>query len=308
MSRRGCARSRWLPAPSNKPAFQVTTDDASADVAVRSAVHVLRTRCAARPLVGLILGSGLGDLADQVEGGCVIPFADIPHHPTATVPGHAGQVIFGRLEGVEVAVWRGRIHFYEGRSMAEVGLPIRLLHALGARALVLTNAAGGLNDAFLSGDLMLITDHINLPGLVGHNPLRGPNPGREERFIDLAHAYDPDLRALALRVAAAGGLTLRQGVYAMAAGPSYETPAEARMLRLLGADAVGMSTAPEVIVARQLGLRVVALSAITNVLLGPAAAAGTSHAEVVAAAERLKPRLAALVRGMLSSMGQVLTP
>jgi purine-nucleoside phosphorylase len=286
----------------------VPTDEASANVAVRSAVQAVRARSAARPLVGLVLGSGLGDLADHVEGACVIPFSDIPHHPAATVVGHAGQVAFGRLEHVEVAVWRGRIHFYEGRSMAEVGFPIRLLHALGARALVLTNAAGGLNESFLPGDVMLITDHINLPGLVGHNPLRAQDPGREERFVDLANAYDREFRALALRAAAAGGFTLRQGVYAMAAGPSYETPAEARMLRLLGADAVGMSTAPEVIVARQLGLRVVAVSAITNVLLGPAAAASTSHSDVVTTAEQLKPRLTALVRGMLSAMSQVLVP
>ena len=307
MSLRGFVQSRWAPARRSKPPFPVTTDDTSVDVVVRSAVHAIRARCAARPLVGLVLGSGLGELADQVQDAHVIPFADIPDHPTVTVSGHAGEVVFGTLERIEVAVWRGRIHFYEGRSMAQVGFPIRLLHALGARALVLTNAAGGLNETFVSGDLMLITDHINLPGLVGHNPLRGPNPYPAERFIDLANAYDRELHALALRVAAASGFTLRQGVYAMAAGPSYETPAESRMLRLLGADAVGMSTAPEVVVARQLGLRVVAVSAITNVLLGPATA-GTSHAEVLTAAERLKPRLAALVRGMLSSMGQVLEP
>jgi purine-nucleoside phosphorylase len=280
---------------------------ASLDAALGAASSYVRSRFPRRPLVGIVLGSGLGDLADQVRSPCVIPFGDIPNHPRATAAGHTGQLVLGSLEGVEVAVWRGRAHFYEGCSMAEVGFPIRLLDRLGGRAVILTNAAGALNESFMVGDLMLLTDHINLPGLVGHNPLRGEQPPGAQRFVDLIGAYDAELRRLALAAAERVGQLVQQGVYVMVAGPSYETAAEARLLRRLGADAVGMSTVPEVIVSRQLGLRVAALSAITNVLLGSASAGAASHAEVLAAAETLEPRFAALVRGMLAGMSEALT-
>lgn len=219
------------------------------------------------------------------------------------VRGHGGQVVFGSVGDVPVVLWQGRVHFYEGRSLAEVVLPIRLMAALGVEVAILTNAAGGLNPAFEPGDLMLIVDHINLPGLAGHHPLRG-RAADAEMFIDLNQAYDPGLRALAVRAAAEVRVPLREGVYAMVGGPSYETPAEARLLRLLGADAVGMSTVPEVIVARQLGLRVLGLSAITNVL--PSSAGGPTHAEVLAMAERMRPRFTALLRVVLTRLPEAL--
>jgi len=255
------------------------------------------------PLVGLVLGSGLGQLADELQAATTIPFAEIPYHPDSTVPGHAGQLVLGMLAGLPVAVWRGRSHFYEGRDMAEVAFPARLMRSLGARVALLTNAAGGLNPAFVPGDLMVLTDHLNLPGLVGHNPLRGEHdPAFGERFVPLSAAYDRAFIDLALRVGRQLGQPIRSGVYAMVGGPSYETPAEARLLRLLGADAVGMSTVSEVIAACQAGLRVVALSAITNVVATAPCEAGAQHAEVLAVAEQIKSRFAAQVRGMLAGM------
>lgn len=283
-----------------------TTGLTSPSEALAAAVAAIRCRWSVRPSVGLILGSGLGELADEVQSPCTLPFDEIPHHPRATVEGHQGQLVLGLLEEAPVAIWRGRAHFYEGRSMAEIGFPIRLMCQLGARATILTNAAGGLNESFSSGDLMLFTDHINLPGLAGHNPLRGPpEPSFGERFVDLSQAYDPNLLQLAEEVAQERGFTLQKGVYAMVAGPTYETPAEARLLRQLGADAVGMSTVPEAIVARQVGLRVLAISAITNVLLG-ATGTGASHAEVLATAAEVGPRLGNLIRGILSRMRETL--
>jgi purine-nucleoside phosphorylase len=273
--------------------------------AVRAAAEAVRGRCHAQPLIGLVLGSGLGDVAEPVEAACVIPFRDIPHHPQATVAGHAGEVVFGRLGGVSVAVWRGRAHYYEGYSMADVAFPMRLLHELGGQAVILTNAAGGLNESFQAGELMMVVDHISLASMVGHNPLRGTEQGNEP-FVDLCGAYDGEFRGLAWHAAEAAGVTLREGVYVMVAGPNYETPAEARLLRQLGADAVGMSTASEVIVARQLNMRVAAISAITNVLLGPRAKNGTSHAAVLEAAEQAKPRLRTVVLGMLPPMARAL--
>jgi purine-nucleoside phosphorylase len=255
------------------------------------------------PLVGIVLGSGLGDLADTVQSSVVIPFSDLPHHPQSTVAGHAGQLVVGLLESVPVAIWRGRAHFYEGRDMAELAFPIRLMRRLGARAAILTNAAGGLHPDFIPGDLMVLTDHLNLPGLVGHTPLRGVHdPELGERFVALSSAYDPDFVELALRVGDELGQPIRRGVYAMVGGPSYETPAEARLLRRLGADAVGMSTVPEVIAACQAGLRVVALSAITNLVAMTPYAPGAQHAEVLAVAEQIKPRFEAQIRGMLAGM------
>jgi purine-nucleoside phosphorylase len=271
------------------------------DQQLQTAADLIAARAGYRPRAALVLGSGLGELADQVEAATRLPFAELPGHPLPTVPGHVGELVLGRLGGLPVAVWRGRVHFYEGRSMRELTYPVRLAHRLGAEILVLTNAAGGLNDQFVAGDLMLIEDHINLPGLVGHNPLRGPAEAAEgERFVDLAAAYDPGLRRLAADCADQLGLELRRGVYAMVAGPNYETPAEGRLLRAAGADAVGMSTVPEVIAARQLGLRVVAVSAITNLVLRPSG--GTTHAEVLELADRIRPRFAALLQALLAAL------
>jgi purine-nucleoside phosphorylase len=268
------------------------------DSAALEAASAVQSRCAIRPSVGLILGSGLGELADLLEAPCRIPFATLPHHPTTSVAGHAGRLELGYLESMPVAVWRGRLHFYEGHLMPDVAFPIRVAHALGVRAMVLTNAAGGLAPTMRPGDLMLIRDHINLPSLCGHNPLRGELAAGQDRFVDLVGAYDAELRQSTRRVAERLELELREGVYAMVAGPSYETPAEANVLRALGADAVGMSTAPEVVVSRQLGLRVLAISTITNVL----GDASLSHQQVLAAAEAAKPRFSALIRGILKEM------
>jgi purine-nucleoside phosphorylase len=274
------------------------------DRSLTEAAAFLRARFPLAPRVGVLLGSGLGDFAEQVQSATVIPLADIPFHPNPTVMGHAGILVFGNLEGVNVAVWKGRSHFYEGRSMGEIGFPIWLLARLGGSHLILTNAAGGLAERLKPGDLMVLNDHINLPGLCGHNPLRGNEVLCEgDRFVDLSNAYDPGLRQLALETAAAEGFTTHEGVYAMVGGPNYETRAEARLLRQLGADAVGMSTVPETIVARQVGLRVVAISAITNALLAPDEQ-GTSHQDVLRQADRLKPRLATLVKGIVAGLGR----
>ena len=265
---------------------------------------VIRQRTLHRPRIGLILGSGLGSLADEVAEASIIPFAEVPHFPQATVEGHSGRLVIGRLAGKTVLVMQGRIHYYEGYTMEEVVLPVRVMQALGVKTLIVTNAAGGLNPAFRAGDLMLITDHIGLAALAGHNPLLGPNdPALGPRFVNMTAAYDPALRALALRVAQGMGLTLHQGVYVGLAGPAFETPAEVRFLRAIGGDAVGMSTVPEVIAARHGGMRVLGLSGITNVAQADSSAVlGPDHEEVLQVGRSLGPRLAALVKGILAEM------
>ncbi|KAF0041540.1 hypothetical protein F2P81_007438 [Scophthalmus maximus] len=220
-----------------------------------------------RPKVAIICGSGLGSLADLLEDKTVFPYKDIPRFPTSTVPGHAGQLVFGKLQGRECVCMQGRFHFYEGYDIQTVTFPVRVFFLLGVETLIVTNAAGGLNDAYNEGDIMLIKDHINLPGFAGQNPLCGQNDERfGVRFPCMSDAYDRELRALARQTAeeqGCGGF-LQEGVYCMVAGPSYETIAECRLLRTLGADTVGMSTVPEVLVARHCGLRVLGLSLITN--------------------------------------------
>jgi purine-nucleoside phosphorylase len=281
-----------------------------ANLAVRStaervaeAADSVRHRGAVRPRVALILGSGLGDLADEVADAVSVPFAEIPNFPVSTVPGHAGTLVVGTLEGSAVAAMRGRVHFYEGYSLREVTFPVRVMRSLGAEVLIVTNAAGGLNETFTTGDLMLIEDHLNLMGMAGQSPLIGPDePELGVRFLDMLNAYDPDLRNAAHAAAAEGGFRLQEGVYAMVGGPAFETMAEIRFLQRGGADAVGMSTIPEVIVARHSGMRVLGISAITDMAVGPGAVNEISHAEVLAAAERIKPRLAAVVRGVLASL------
>ena len=236
--------------------------------AVSEAAEDLRARLPARPDLALVLGSGLGGLADRIEAPVYIPYGQIPHFPVSTAPGHAGRFVFGRLSGRMVLCMQGRFHYYEGHDMAAIALPVRVLKALGCRALVLTNAAGGVNWDFSVGDFMLITDHINF---MGANPLRGENDDAiGPRFCDMTHVYTPEFQQTARQVAAQQGITLREGVYLGYMGPSFETPAEIRAFRTLGADAVGMSTVPEAIAASHCGLPVLGVSLITNMAAGMA--------------------------------------
>ncbi len=259
----------------------------------------IRKRIPIQPRIGLVLGSGLAALAEAIEGPTAMAFTDIPGFPAATVEGHPGRVIVGRLEGHPVMVLQGRAHFYEGHSIQRITFPIRVMQLLGIRLLILTNAAGGLNPAFRPGDVMIIRDHIGLFGMAGANPLRGPNEADwGPRFPDLSRAYDPELRAIARGAAEAAGIPVHEGVYVMLGGPSFETPAEVRFLRMIGADAVGMSTVPEVIVACHGGMRVLGLSGISNVL-NPDAFEPPSHEEVLQAGRVLVPRLTAIIRGVL---------
>lgn len=266
---------------------------------------MIRARGGVKPSVAVILGSGLGELADEIEAPLVVPYADIPHFPVSTVHGHAGQLVIGTLQGTPVVAMRGRVHYYEGYSMRDVTFPVRVMHRLGAQTLIVTNAAGGLNESFKTGDLMLLSDHLNLMGMAGFNPLLGANePELGVRFLDMLQAYDPELRALAKQVAQRSGFSVQEGVYAMVAGPNYETLAEIRFLQRGGADAVGMSTIPETIVARHAQMRVLGISAITDMAVGVGATTEISHADVLAAAEQIKPRLIALVRGVLAELAK----
>lgn len=272
---------------------------ARADIEKSAAFIAARTKH--KPRVGLILGSGLNSLADEISQADVIAYRDIPNFPVSTVEGHAGELVIGNLSGQGVMAMRGRAHYYEGYSMQQITLPVRVMRALGVHTLVVTNAAGGVNQAFRAGDLMLIADHINLVGMTGLNPLRGPNDGSlGPRFPDMTDAYDPDLRAQTRAMAKELKIELREGVYVMLAGPSFESPADVRLLRLIGADAVGMSTVPEVIVARHGGIRVLGLSLIANSLAG--GHGKVSHAEVLAAGKKSVPLLATLIKGVLAQM------
>ena len=251
------------------------------------------------PVVGLVLGSGLGAYADTFERRTVVPFDQLPHFPRSTVTGHSGNLVLGRAEGVAVAALQGRVHFYEGYSISQVVYPVRVLGRLGVRRLVVTNAAGGIDPAFRPGDLMLVTDHLNL---MGTNPLIGPNLDElGVRFPDMSEAYDPRMREVALAVAGRLGIALRQGVYAGLTGPSYETPAEIRMLRGLGASAVGMSTVPEVIAANHMGIRVLGISCITNMAAGILPQKLT-HQEVMDTTGRVRETFMALLGGILPSL------
>lgn len=270
---------------------------------VEEAVAAIRSRAHRRPRVGLVLGSGLGGLAEAVEAPDAIAYADLPHWPRASVEGHAARLVIGALEGVDVLVMQGRAHYYEGHSMPQATLPIRVMQFLGIETLIITNAAGGLNLAFKPGDVMLIVDHINLIGMAGQNPLRGPNdPAFGTRFPDMSQAYDLELRDLARRVARESNIDLREGVYICLAGPSFESPADIRFLRLIGADAVGMSTVPEVIVARHGGLRVLGLSGISNALPPHGVTQTTTHEEVLEAGRVIVPRMTHIIRGVLRGL------
>jgi purine-nucleoside phosphorylase len=273
------------------------------------AAAAIRQRTAYRPQIGLILGSGLNALADQVQQADVILYEDIPCYSQTTVPGHRGQLVIGRLSGHDILVMQGRLHAYEGVSLQRVTLPVRVMHELGVRTLIVTNAAGGINPSYRTGDLMLIRDHIGLMAMTGGNPLWGPNDeSLGPRFPAMNRAYDPSLRLLALKVATDLEIDLRQGVYVGLGGPTFETPAEVRFLHMIGGDAVGMSTVHEVIVARHMGMRVLGISGISNTAAhDPDAEEEASHEEVLAAGQVLVPKLIALLRGILDGMDTVTT-
>ena len=265
-------------------------------------VRALEGRTKQHPRIGIILGSGLNGLADSVQTPDVIPFGDLPHFPVSTVFGHAGRLVIGELEGKAVLVMQGRIHFYEGYSMAQVTLPIRAMQRCGVDTLIVTNAAGGVNPAFQPGDVMLITDHLNFLGMMGQNPLMGPNYDEiGPRFPDMSQIYDRSLADLARAVAKREGLALREGVYAGLSGPSFEGPADLRFLRLAGADAVGMSTVPEVIVARHGSMRVLGFSGISN-KANLDGSTVTTHEEVIEAGKIITPKVEKLIRGVLHDL------
>jgi len=265
-------------------------------------VDVIRRKISIQPQIGMILGSGLNGLADSVQNPILIPYSDLPNFPVSTVHGHIGRFVIGELEGKPVIVMQGRIHYYEGYTMGEITLPVRVMHRLGVHSLFVTNAAGGVNENFAPGDVMLITDQLNLMGMSGLNPLMGPNLDEiGPRFPDMSQPYDREYCDLARKVATDNKLTLREGVYAGLSGPSFESPADLRFLRLAGADAVGMSTVPEVIVARHGGMRVLGLSGISN-KANLDGSTITTHEEVIEAGRVITPKIEAIVRGVLRGM------
>jgi purine-nucleoside phosphorylase len=269
---------------------------------IDGAVAIIRSRIKNQPKVGLILGSGLGTLADSVEDAVTIPYSDLPPWPVSTVEGHQGRLVIGRLEQQEVVVMQGRSHYYEGYSMPQIGFPVRVMQRLGVEILIVTNAAGAVNPSFEPGDVMLITDHLNLLGMAGESPLRGPNFNEiGPRFPDMGIAYDRELSELSRQVAAENGFALQEGVYICLAGPSFETPADLRFLKAIGVDAVGLSTVPEVTVAVHGGMRALGLSTISNKanLDGNTI---TSHEEVLEAGKIVLPKLTQIVKGVLRKL------
>jgi len=266
---------------------------------VEEAAAAVHERFDRSPDVAVILGTGLGRLGAEIETAVAIDYADIPHFPLSTVESHAGRLLCGRLAGKTVIAMQGRFHRYEGYSLQQVTFPVRVLRALGAQTLVVSNACGGMNPFWRAGDLMLIADHINL---LGDNPLTGPNDDRlGPRFPDMSDAYDTRLRALAREVALARGIELREGVYVAVSGPNLETRAEYRFLRAIGADVVGMSTVPEVIVAVHAGMRVLGLSIITDMCLPDALEPATVE-KIIAVANGAEPKLTRLVSGVLERL------
>jgi purine-nucleoside phosphorylase len=266
---------------------------------IDSIVATIGERISTKPKVGMILGSGLGPLAESVEDAVFIPYTELAPWPVSTVSGHHGRLVIGELDGNTTIVMQGRAHYYEGYSIAQIGLPIRVMGRLGIEILIVTNAAGAVNPDFIPGDPMLITDHLNLLGMAGLNPLRGPNIDEiGPRFPDMSQAYDRQLCQLAREVASSENIQLREGVYVCLAGPSFETPADLRFLQAIGVDAVGMSTVPEVTVARHGNIRVLGISGISNKanLDGDTI---TTHEEVLEAGQVLVPKLMAIIRGVL---------
>ena len=260
------------------------------------AAKFIRSKTKLRPNIALVLGSGLGAFADELESATRIPYERIPHFPRSTAVGHAGRLVIGKAGNVAVAAMQGRVHFYEGYSLKDVIFPMRVFARLGVRAAVLTNAAGGINLGFKQGTLIVMRDHINLQG---SNPLIGPNDERfGPRFPDMTRAYDKEYRAAALEEARRLGIEVSEGVYAALTGPSYETPAEIRYLRTIGADVVGMSTVPEVIAARHMGIRILGISCVTNMAAG-ILDKPLDHGEVLATGERVQSQFIALLRAVL---------
>ncbi|HTQ56682.1 MAG TPA: purine-nucleoside phosphorylase [Bryobacteraceae bacterium] len=267
---------------------------------IRQAVEFLKSQIEVRPQVAVVLGSGLGAFAEELENPLAIPYASIPGWPSSTAIGHAGRLVFGKLAALDVAVMAGRVHLYEGYSPAQVTFGVRVLGLLGVRSMLFTNAAGGINLELERGGLVLISDHINLQG---SNPLAGPNDDAlGPRFPDMSEAYPRELRALAHEVGSELGLRLAEGVYAAMLGPSYETPAEIRYLRTIGADVVGMSTVPEVIAANHMGMRVLGISCVTNMAAG-ILPQRISHAEVLETGEMVRGTLVRLLRALLPRLG-----
>jgi purine-nucleoside phosphorylase len=266
---------------------------------VQAAARTIRDRSPRRPAAAIILGTGLGGLAKEIKAEAVIPYEEIPGFPLSTVEAHAGRLILGSLSGKPVVAMQGRFHRYEGYSLQQVTFPVRVMHALGAETLVVSNACGGMHPLWAPGDLMLIADHINL---IGDNPLIGPHDERlGPRFPDMSQPYDESLRAMARKLALELGITLREGVYVAVSGPNLETRAEYRMLRAMGADVVGMSTVPEVIVAVQEGMKVLGISIITDQCL-PDALEPASLEKIIAVANRAEPSLTRLVSGVVERL------
>jgi purine-nucleoside phosphorylase len=264
--------------------------------AAEQAAQLISARSAIQPKIAVVLGSGLGDFANQLSDATVIPFREIPDFPVSTAIGHAGNLVIGRIENVALAVMQGRAHYYEGNSFAQAAFPMRVLHRLGVKAAVLTNAAGGINPEYDRGALVAIRDHINL---MGGNPLIGPNDDRfGPRFPDMTYAYDRAYRKLALDAARTLDIELYEGIYAAMHGPSYETPAEIQMLARMGADLVGMSTVPEVLVARHMNTRVLAISCVTNMAAGLSGET-INHEEVLETGQRVKGVFLRLLRAVL---------
>ena len=262
----------------------------------------VRAKINVKPRIGIILGSGLNDLAASVKNATSISFGDLPQWPVSTVEGHVGRLVIGELEEKYVFVMQGRVHFYEGYSMGQVTLPVRVMQRLGLDIMIVTNAAGGVNPKFIPGDVMLITDNLNLMGMSGLNPLMGPNLDEiGPRFPDMSQSYDKELGTIARKVAAEHNITLREGVYCGLSGPSFESPADLRFLRLAGADAVGMSTVPEVIVARHGGMRVLGISGISN-KANLDGSTVTTHQEVIEAGKIITPKMETIIRGVLKSI------
>lgn len=269
---------------------------------VDQAVQAIRARTARKPQVGLILGSGLGDLAESIAPADYIDYGEIPNWPRSTIIGHKGQLVLGDLEETPVMIMQGRAHYYEGYEMPIIGFPVRVMIRLGIKYLIVTNAAGAINPDFEPGDLMLITDHLSLIGMFGMNPLRGPNIDEfGERFPDMSQAYDPDLLISARQAAAEQKIPVHEGVYVCLSGPSFETPADLRFLHIAGADAVGMSTVPEVIVARHGGIRVLGISGISN-KANLDGSTITTHEEVLEAGKKMVPKLDAIIRDVLRKL------
>jgi purine-nucleoside phosphorylase len=264
--------------------------------------NFIRSKFAEQIDFGIVLGSGLGGVADSVQNGIGIPYKDLPGWPLSTVIGHAGKMIIGHLENKNVLIMQGRIHFYEGYSMQVVTMPIRVMQRLNIKTLIITNAAGGVNPSFSPGDVMMITDHLNLMGMSGQNPLSGPNLDEfGPRFPDMSQAYDRDLMEIARNVSKEQGINLQEGVYAGLSGPSFETPADLRFLRAAGVDAVGMSTVPEVTVARHGSMRVLGFSGISN-KANLDGSTVTTHEEVLEAGQVIAPKIESIIRAVLKKV------